>query len=65
MTKQTNWKEIENAENVRVVFKDGEVWQGDAGSLDITDEGDVLSFWKNKKPYGLLLDEIDYCELIK
>lgn len=65
MTKETNWKEIENADNVRVFFKDGEVWEGDASYLDITDEGDTLAFWFKGKPYTLMLSEIDYCERIK
>lgn len=65
MNNKTNWKEIENADNVRVIFKDGVVWEGDAGNLDITDEGDTLSFWFKGKPYCLMLNEIDYCELIK
>lgn len=58
-------KEIENADNVRVFFKDGEVWEGDASYLDITDEGDTLAFWFKGKPYTLMLSEIDYCERIK
>ncbi len=63
-TKKTNWLEIENADGVRVVFKSGEIWEGNAEYLDVTDEGDTLAFNYNGRPYTLMLDEIAYCELI-
>ncbi len=62
--KKINWKEIENANGVRVVFKNGEVWEGDAEYLDITDEGDTLAFNYQGAPYILMLDEIECCELL-
>ena len=65
MVKKTDWKAIENANNVRVVFKNGDVWEGDAEYLDITDDGDTLMFWYGGIPYTLMLDEIAYCELIE
>ncbi len=62
--KKTNWKEIENADGVRIVFKSGEIWEGNAEYLDVTDEGDTLAFNYKGNPYTLMLDEIAYCELI-